>query len=75
MAAQANSGEKAQRENVSLKKEVTKLQDVVASAMSILKGILRVFSLGKRPKLSERIRKFEEFVGEQVTPESGPDIK
>jgi hypothetical protein len=37
--------------------------------------LLKVFSLVKRPKLSERIRKFDELVGEKVMPESGPDMK
>ena len=74
MAARAESGDEARRENVSLRKEVTKLQRVVASAKSLLKDMLRFFSLAKHPKLSERARKFEELVGEQVRPTSGPKM-
>lgn len=74
VTAQTESGEKAQRENVSLKKDVTKLQEVVASAMSLLKRILKFFSVVKHPQLAERIRKFEQLVGESVMPENGPDM-
>ena len=75
LVTEKTAGEEARQENVALKEEVNRLQEIVTFATSLLKRILKFFSLEKRPELSERVQKFEECIGEQVRPNDGLELK
>lgn len=74
LVTEKNSGEEAHQENVALKEEVNRLQGIVTFATSLLKRILKFFSLDKRPELSKRMQTFEELIGEQVRPNDEPEL-